>query len=74
MLRKKSPNGKYYFFRENVYTYFVDRLGRVRGDDPALPRHPLPPLVEQQVQVRSHQPQEGLNQQNFFKKDQTNRT
>jgi hypothetical protein len=35
-------------------------LGRLRCDDPTLPRHPLPPLVVQQEQVRGHRPQEGL--------------
>jgi hypothetical protein len=35
-------------------------LGGLRCDDPPLPRHPLPPLVVQQEQVRGHRPQEGL--------------
>jgi hypothetical protein len=35
-------------------------LGRLRCDDPSLPRHSLPPLVVQQEQVRGHRPQEGL--------------
>ena len=38
------------------------RLGRLRRDDPALPRHPLPPVVVQQVQVRGHHGrQEGVD-------------
>ena len=37
------------------------RLGCLRRDDPALPRYPLHAVVLQQVQVRGHQPQEGLD-------------
>ena len=40
-------------------------LGRLRRDDPAFARHPLPPVALEQGQVRGHRQggQEGLSEQ-----------